>query len=84
MSTSSSETLTSRIVDQFAAVLSRFSKREQDSGLRVSKRRRATVASIDAVKIRVADLPPSKPLNKMELSEKDQLALMRNALYEKD
>ena len=84
MSASSSEPLTSRIVDQFAALLSRFSKREQDSGLRVSKRRRATVASIDAVKIRVADLPPCKPLNKMELSEKDQLALMRNALYEKD
>ena len=84
MSASSRETLTSRIVNQFAAVLSCFSMREPDSGLRVSKRRRATVASIDTVKIRVPDLPPCKPLNKMELSEKDQLALMRNALYEQD
>lgn len=84
MSTSSSETLISRIVAGSAKVFARFSSSERDSRLWGGKGRRVTVSSAGGTAYKAGDLPPCQPLSKAERSEKDQLALMRNALYEND
>lgn len=83
MSTSSNETLTSRLADQFAHVVSRLSRFKPAGGAQTAAHLKPRTLP-QLAELQAAELPPCRPLNDMERSEKDQLALMRSALYEQD